>query len=277
VNTGHTGDIELWHQIMRDDHNALKSLFYKYFKSLAAIGLLMLAIVFQNRPSIDNLNQSVIVSAVQPQENELVILPDNSKVWLRSGSEISYDADFSPRDVVLKGEAFFDVTSDPDHPFVVRTAEAYVRVLGTRFNVKEMSTGDVELFVEEGRVSFGQEERPDAKVLVTRDQVAVFRISTLKIEAIDIIDVNRLSWKTKKLIFDNVELRDVLKDLERHYKINFEVTDPAMLDCDLKADFEDSSVEEVIETVEFIMGWEINQTSDCISSNESGRQNSTLR
>jgi len=230
---------------------------YQMVAAAAAIALLIMFVVSQNRNFADSQNQLQIVSAVHPEGSELVILPDSSKVWLRSGSEITYDPDFSPRDVILSGEGFFEVTSDPANPFTVHTKEAYVRVLGTRFNLKEMSSGDVELFVEEGRVSFGQEERAASKLLVTRDQVAVFRINTLQVESINTKDVNRMSWKTGKLIFDNVTLRDVLKDLERHYEIKFEVADPEMLECELMADFERSSKNEVIETIEFIMGWKI--------------------
>jgi len=57
-------------------------------------------------------------------------------------------------------------------------------------------------------------------------------------------------------------LGDVLDDLERHYRINFEVTDPGMLACELKADFENSSVDEVIETIEFTMGWDIDRNNE---------------
>ena len=63
-------------------------------------------------------------------------------------------------------------------------------------------------------------------------------------------------------MFENVSLGDVLSDLERHYEIKFEVTDPEMLECELKADFERSNKNEVIETIEFMMGWEIDLEND---------------
>lgn len=230
---------------------------YRSVASVAAIALLVFFVISQGKDSADGNQQAVLVSATQSDEHELVILPDNSKIWLRSGSEVSYDSDFSPRQVVLKGEAFFEVISDPARPFTVKTDEAYVKVLGTRFNLKEMPSGDVELFVEEGRVAFGRDELASSKVIITRDHVAVFRINTLQVEEIDSKDVNRLSWKTKKLLFDNVNVDVVLRDLERHYEIIFEVGNPEMLECVLKANFEDSSVDEVIETIEFTLGWDI--------------------
>jgi transmembrane sensor len=241
---------------------AIRRKMYRMVAAVAAIALLTLLVLTQIGNFAGNNDQPLIVSAVQPDENELVILPDDSKVWLRSGSEISYDPNFSPRNVTLKGEAFFEVTSDPEHPFTVKTEEAFVRVLGTRFNLKEAENGDVELFVEEGRVAFGQEEKPGSQAVVTRDQVAVFRLKTLEVERITAKDINRMSWKTGNLIFDDAPLSDILRDLERHYRVGFEVADADMLDCYLKTDFVRSSIEEVIETIEFMMSWDITREND---------------
>jgi ferric-dicitrate binding protein FerR (iron transport regulator) len=241
---------------------AMRRRMYRAVGAIAAIALLGMMIFSQNEGDVDNIYQPLIVSAVQPDANELVILPDGSRVWLRSGSEISYDEEFSPRNVTLKGEGFFEVTSDPEHPFTVKTENAFVRVLGTKFNLRETDDGDVELYVEEGRVAFGEEEKMDAQLIVTRDQVAVFRVNTLEVEAIDTGGINRMSWKTGNLSFDDASLTDVLTDLERHYHIKFEVADENMLDCELKADFDNTTVEEVIETIEFMMSWEITLDSD---------------
>lgn len=64
-------------------------------------------------------------------------LADGTHVWLNAESELSYPTRFAGemREVRLKGEAFFDVAKNPDCPFVVRTDEVAVQVLGTSFNV----------------------------------------------------------------------------------------------------------------------------------------------
>ena len=64
-----------------------------------------------------------------------VDLPDGSRVYLNKGAEISYSLAFkNQRAVELKGEAFFEVMSDPQNPFTVRSAGMIVTVLGTSFN-----------------------------------------------------------------------------------------------------------------------------------------------
>lgn len=83
------------------------------------------------------------------------VLPDGSDIWLKTGSEISYDGSFntSSRTVALKGEAYFDVAPDPDCPFYVVTDDYRVRVLGTVFNIRNYEKSDVEVMLAKGSVA----------------------------------------------------------------------------------------------------------------------------
>ena len=64
-------------------------------------------------------------------------LPDGSIVWLNADSKLSYSESFSRknRNVQLEGEGYFEVEHG-EHPFVVQTDSAQIKVLGTKFNVK---------------------------------------------------------------------------------------------------------------------------------------------
>nr|WP_246496186.1 FecR family protein [Chitinophaga varians] len=84
-----------------------------------------------------------------------VILSDGSEVWLNAGSSLSYPAGFKGRyrDVYLKGEAFFNVASQPEQPFVVHTDTISTLVLGTSFNIKAYpELGDIRINVASGKV-----------------------------------------------------------------------------------------------------------------------------
>lgn len=73
-----------------------------------------------------------------PQGGEYgVVLADGTKVWINSESELSFPSAFEGKDrvVELKGEAYFDVAKDARHPFIVKTGETAIRVLGTSFNI----------------------------------------------------------------------------------------------------------------------------------------------
>ena len=88
-----------------------------------------------------------------------VDLPDGSRVYLNKGAEITYSEAFkNQRAVELKGEAFFEVMSDPQNPFTVRSGASLVTVLGTSFNIKQLdSSSDVEVYVKTGKVKVSLE------------------------------------------------------------------------------------------------------------------------
>src|SRR5690606_8328137 len=68
-------------------------------------------------------------------EQRQVLLPDSSRVWMNALSTLSYPADFGNhrRDVEISGEVYFEVRRDPVKPFLVKTGELSVQVLGTQF------------------------------------------------------------------------------------------------------------------------------------------------
>lgn len=238
---------------------------YRVVAAAAAVALLIMAIHSKNRWMGGESNHPVLVSTEQTEGNRTIDLPDGSTVWLRQGSTISYDRTFDERNVELTGEAFFEVESDPEHPFTVTTGSSTVRVLGTRFNVRELPDGDVELYVEEGRVNFSVTKDGVAAVapkLITRDQVAVMRLANREIQRLDKSMANITSWRSGILRFDGAPMDQVFRDLERYYRVEFEFASDALSTCTLKADFEAAPIEDVIETIEFSLGWQLERKND---------------
>jgi transmembrane sensor len=90
-----------------------------------------------------------------------VLLPDGTRVDLGPGSKLVYGREFMEgiRVIRLTGEACFDVTSDPEHPFTVMAGEARIKVTGTRFIVNALPRGEeVEVSVKSGKVLFYNSE-----------------------------------------------------------------------------------------------------------------------
>src|SRR5690606_23661467 len=81
-------------------------------------------------------------------------LSDGSKVVLNSGSSIKYIKGFEKdkREILLDGEAYFDVARDADRPFTVRKANVSVTALGTSFNVQAYENEDLNISLISGKV-----------------------------------------------------------------------------------------------------------------------------
>ena len=103
-----------------------------------------------------------------------IYLSDNSSVTLTPGSSLRYPEKFADvkREVFLKGEAFFDIAKDPDHPFLVYANELVTKVLGTSFIIKAYeSSREVTVEVKTGRVSVFAKSDPDLQAKITRREL----------------------------------------------------------------------------------------------------------
>jgi ferric-dicitrate binding protein FerR (iron transport regulator) len=203
----------------------------------------------------------VVVNA--PEHGTQVIeLPDRSKVTLREGSSLQFAEDFEEREVVLTGEAFFDVTPDETRPFSVLAGNGNIRVLGTRFNVKAFPDSKVELYVEEGRVAFAPNARRfDARIFSEGQAGVLVDSAYAYIERTAAPGVNAISWISGRLVFDHVTLDHVLADVSRHFLVDLRA-DPTLYSCELKADFYSASLDDIFETLRFSLNLNIEKADD---------------
>jgi transmembrane sensor len=158
-----------------------------------------------------------------------VILPDGTKAFLNSGSALRYDNFFGKkyRTVELVGEAYFEVTRNEKLPFIIKTDEVEVKVLGTKFNVMAYPEDNIiETIVKEGKVSV-TDVHHKSSLFLTANQMATFHRDTKKFMLNTANPELYTSWKENLLTFDNENFADVIKKLERWYdvKIMVEGTD----------------------------------------------------
>jgi transmembrane sensor len=177
-----------------------------------------------------------------------ITLPDGSQIVLNANSEISYQRDFNDnRKVQLTGEAFFDVKKDSKHPFVIETANAQVTVLGTSFNViSDEVAKHTEVFVVSGRVRLGKDEQH--AVLLTAGLQGTQAGNNIPV-LIDQPDVNVLAWKERRLTFNKMPLGDVVKTIQKYFKVQFEIKNDGILNCRFTGSFKEPTIEEVIESL----------------------------
>ena len=160
---------------------------------------------------------------VVPRQGEFqVVLADGSKVYLNSESEIRYPTFFAggERRVYLKGEAFFEVTSDTSRPFIVNVGEMDVRVLGTRFNVNAyVPERAIRTTLVSGKVRVSDRE-DKAAVVLEPGQQAVWKKNGLTMREVDALAVS--AWVDGKFYFEEgMTLEEITEQLQRWYDIDF--------------------------------------------------------
>ncbi len=145
-----------------------------------------------------------------------LVLPDGSKVWLNSGSRITYSGAFSgaTRELSLEGEAFFEVVADSARPFVVWTDGLLTRVLGTSFNVRSNS-GEITVSVLSGRVAVTGEQA--TRELSPGNELSYQAGSgKFTVASVSLSDIG--SWKQERsLHFSGIRLSAAISALEAYY------------------------------------------------------------
>jgi ferric-dicitrate binding protein FerR (iron transport regulator) len=181
-----------------------------------------------------------------------MVLPDNTIVYLNAGSQLKYaiEEQNGKREVFLEGEAWFDVTQNEKKPFVVHTSFYDVNVTGTQFNVKAYKNdAEITTTLEEGSVQITSSENfklPENIALRPGEQLVY---SSAK-KAIDVKNVETrmfTAWKDNKLIFINMNLKELFVVLERKYGVDFQVTNNVILDYHYDGTIKDESILEVLD------------------------------
>ncbi|MGM9739421.1 MAG: FecR family protein [Candidatus Cryptobacteroides sp.] len=156
-----------------------------------------------------------------------VILPDQSRVTLNSGSVLLYPEMFSDiRSVHLSGEAVFDVTASEEHPFVVRTADVNVRVHGTRFNVSSYpDENQVDVTLCRGAVRVSPSNDDANAVELLPDQNCRYDKSSGKCTVSNVSSAEYTGWESGSLSFHSQSIHSVARAISRRFNVNVYVTD----------------------------------------------------
>lgn len=160
-----------------------------------------------------------------------VTLSEGTIVWLNSGSKLVYPAIFSTnkREVFLDGEAIFDVTKNPDKPFVVKSHQFDIEVVGTVFNVSAYSDDKYSNAVlQEGAIKLSHKSKaylPSEKQIMEPGQMAVFDPDDEKFRLRNVNPTDYLSWRNGYYIFKSERLGNILKKLSRYYNVEILLKD----------------------------------------------------
>ncbi|HZL10285.1 MAG TPA: FecR domain-containing protein [Prolixibacteraceae bacterium] len=211
-------------------------------------------------------------------KKSMIMLSDGTRVWLNAGSQLIYPSVFADkvRQVMLVGEAFFDVVKNPEKPFVVRTIDVSVHVLGTRFDISAYPEDKlVQTVLEEGAVSLNCSGKgilnKSYVVKMIPNQMVLLNKSTGESKS-QMVDVSKyVSWKDGMLEFDKVDLVRALKQVERYYNVKISLADPLIGSYKLsgKLDLKDN-IEEVLNVIKLTVpiDWQKKSNGDFLIFNK---------
>lgn len=195
-------------------------------------------------------------------EARRVTLKDGSVITLQRNSEIQYASAFNSkiRAVRLKGEAFFDITPDPNRPFMVYANEVVTKVLGTSFNIRaydkdeeitvSVKTGRVSVYTK-SRHSAGANAPPQNEVILTPNQKIVFDrhnevVSKQLVEEPEIILPESSLFAMQ---FEGAPVPEILDLLAESYGVDISFDKTLLKNCRLTTSMSDEGLYERIEVI----------------------------
>jgi len=188
---------------------------------------------------------------ISTQKNDLLLLEDSSRVWLTRNSKLTYPERFvgRTREVMLEGEAFFEVKGNPAKPFIIHTQGTSTQVLGTSFLIKSNADVDsISVSVVTGKVRFtaGQKE-----LIMTEGDGASLNKKTRRMYKFR-SDFNDVAWHTHELQFDRTRLENVVRYLKEVYTTNFQV-DKALLKCRFTGYYKNEGLDQILGDMELTL------------------------
>ena len=204
-----------------------------------------------------------------------VTLPDGSVVFLNVSSKLTYDyGKDDSRQVVLEGEAFFDVFKDEQRPFIIHTKKMDITVLGTTFNVRAYDEDKtVETSLIQGKVEVTIKGEVPEKVILSPNQKIVlfngeqqpkvvsapvpgnpdreaYRLEEVTVNPQDSL-VAETAWKENCLVFNNERFADIALKMERWYDVQIIFKDKQVEDYRFTGTFINETVDQTLEALRF--------------------------
>ena len=222
----------------------------------AATFLVLLAYTFITSRSrspelVSGINEKITIQNLTSTIHKTV-LSDSSVVWLSPSSKLEYPRHFRGpcRQIELEGEAFFDVTRDPGHPFVIKSGDIITKVLGTSFRIRAFKENNsAEVSVVTGKVTVMLENKPEEVVLLPSNKVTYLKDAHLLKRGSEQSAEMKI-WDKASLSFENQPVSKVVDKLNTTFGIKISAADETINSLLLNADFTDQNLPDILEMLE---------------------------
>ncbi|MCI9843576.1 FecR family protein [Flavobacterium pectinovorum] len=183
---------------------------------------------------------------------QLIHLPDGSTVLLNNKSSLTYNQDSfnkKTREVILTGEAYFDIKRNEEKTFIVHTGKVETKVLGTAFNIDARnSSQNIEVTVTRGKVQVGNAQKIYG-IITPNEQIKVNK-KTLDFEQKKISADLVTQWKSNYLILDDINIKEAASLISKKYNVQILLSNEKINNCRITASFlNDEDLEHVLKVV----------------------------
>lgn len=238
---------------------------FTYLKYAAAFLAATLAIAstyyYSQQKEKPNLNLVYVEKKTLAHETVKIMLPDSSMVYLAKSSKLRWPSSFlaaSSRTIYLEGEAFFEVTQNPNKPFIVHSGSLITEVLGTSFNITAYAAAnEYRVAVQTGRVSVSSNIAGETQLLdmLTPGKMLRYAIDKQDFETLDIDPKQANNWLTRHLIFKKASLKEVLTQLAHCYPVEFMLENSVQQDdYQFNATFEKQNIKQIMQQLQLMSG-----------------------
>ncbi|MEQ6120019.1 FecR domain-containing protein [Reichenbachiella sp. MALMAid0571] len=245
----------------------IKKPFWEYFGRIAAVLLVATGLVWlvNNYHQTLTKHSSDIVEKINPKgQKSTFMLSDGTIIKLNSASLIKFPSQFdrNKREVILEGEAFFEVKRDVEKPFIVHSGNIETTVLGTSFNIQAIPDhNEIKVAVVSGKVSVkskndtlyskGLQEiylEPNEIATYSKDQHIINK-DRFKLEEIT-------GWKDGVLVLKNANLDQIKLKLEAWYGVNITYANSRTAEGEITANYYNEPIENVLESLAYTLRFE---------------------
>lgn len=180
-------------------------------------------------------------------EIKSIELPDGSLVQLNQNSTLKFEEKDGKRICSFDGEAYFEISKNPEKPFIIEGTHTNIQVLGTKFLFTDRSGSEESLVkVTEGKVKFS-DKKSNEKILIANEEAIYVNEGLIKKNKTDKFDIKK--WQSKELDFNDAILAEVIPQIESMYGVSIQCSQKGMMYCRFSGNFKNDKIETVLEVL----------------------------
>ncbi|MBO6247798.1 MAG: FecR domain-containing protein [Bacteroidales bacterium] len=172
-------------------------------------------------------HEGLITMSTLPGQKAEATLSDGTKIWLNSGTTISYPASYGIEDrtaTLVEGEIFLDVAKKEGQLFTLNTSNGYVKVHGTSFDARNYSADQsMTISLEKGSIEFYSSDRSSKAMMNPGQKLSLDKASGSMVLQKCGSEIESV-WRFGELKIEKKSFLEVMADMERWYGVEIQVT-----------------------------------------------------